>query len=94
MLHKDDEKSFNRAIYEFKQIQPDWEFAFDYNGTLPFSQYVQNLKDWSQGLNLPNGWVPNTYLVAVVGKDIVGRVSIRHTLNKNLKIYGGHLVME
>ncbi len=91
MLHKDDEKSFNQAIYEFKQKQPDWEFAFDYNESLPFSEYVKKLRNWSQGLDLPNDWVPNTYLVAVVGKDIVGRVSIRHKLNNYLEIYGGHI---
>jgi predicted acetyltransferase len=35
--------------------------------------------------------VPATFLVAVIGDQIVGRVSIRHELNDFLLNFGGHI---
>jgi predicted acetyltransferase len=35
--------------------------------------------------------VESTYLVAEVGSEIVGRASIRHTLNAELAAHGGHI---
>ncbi len=91
MLNENDEAAFNRAVSEFRQIQPVWEFAFEYDESQPFTAYVQKLKNWHQGKDLPYGWVPNTFLVAIVESEIVGRVSIRHSLNYYLETYGGHI---
>lgn len=43
------------------------------------------------GQDLPQGWVPNTFLVATVESVIVGRTSIRHALNDFLLAEGGHV---
>jgi predicted acetyltransferase len=49
------------------------------------------LDDHRRGVNLPDRWVPNTFLVADVAGTIVGRVSIRHVLNDALRRKGGHI---
>jgi len=46
------------------------------------------VQSWPRGLE---GFVPSSYLVAVVSGKIVGRVSIRHELNDFLRAYGGHI---
>jgi predicted acetyltransferase len=35
--------------------------------------------------------VPATFLVAHLGSDLVGRVSVRHELNAFLRDFGGHI---
>ncbi|MBF6207270.1 flavoprotein [Streptomyces gardneri] len=49
------------------------------------------LEDYRQGINLPDGIVMATNLVATVDDQIVGRTSIRHTLNDALLRRGGAL---
>jgi predicted acetyltransferase len=41
-------------------------------------------------VDVPAGWVPDTFLVADVAGAIAGRVSIRHQLNEELEREGGH----
>jgi ribosomal protein S18 acetylase RimI-like enzyme len=43
------------------------------------------------GVDLPDGRVPATFLVADVAGVIVGRVSVRHELNDRLSLVGGHI---
>lgn len=85
-----DEKAFKYALEDFKNKDPEWEFAFKYDDSMPFPDYVKKLERWSLGLDL-QGFVPNTYLVGVVENRIVGRVSIRHVLNDFLASVGGHV---
>ena len=35
--------------------------------------------------------MPTTFLVAVVGDDLVGRATLRHRLTEHLAIFGGHI---
>jgi len=56
-----------------------------------WSDYLRLLAAGRAGLNLPAGLVPNTFLVADVDGQIVGRVSIRHWLNEFLRTEGGHI---
>jgi predicted acetyltransferase len=86
-----DEISFRRAVDEFANEDPDWPFAFHFDASTDFAEYVRRLDDWSRGRQLPGNFVPNTFLVGVVGDAIVGRVSIRHELNDYLRRYGGHI---
>ena len=53
--------------------------------------YLKALHDHRCGLNLAEGRVPATFLVADVAGVIVGRASIRHELNDRLKQEGGHI---
>jgi predicted acetyltransferase len=56
-----------------------------------WSTYLKTLDDHRRGVNLPDGWIPGTFLVADVAGGIVGRTSIRHGLNDFLEREGGHI---
>lgn len=86
-----DEESFKNAIAEFAHETPPWQFAFGFDESLPFSEYVKTLDGHSRGVGVPAGFVPNTYFVGVVDGVIVGRLSLRHTLNDFLARIGGHI---
>lgn len=90
-LQTTDELAFRAAIAEFAEQQPDWQFAFQFEESPSFAAYVDRLHAWTRGERLDDGFVPNTYLVGVVGDQIVGRVSLRHELNDFLKRMGGHI---
>ena len=49
------------------------------------------LAEQERGENLPANHVPSTFLFAFSGTSIVGRVSIRHSLNPYLEQFGGHI---
>lgn len=66
-------------------------FLLDVDNVSSWSDYVQLMKDHRCGLNLRDGMVPATFLLAVVDGEIVGRVSIRHELNEYLFNVGGHI---
>jgi predicted acetyltransferase len=87
----EDEFSFRRAIEEFERETPPWQFAFGFDGSLPFSDYLALLDGYSRGVGVPDHFVPNTYFVGVVDETIVGRLSLRHTLNESLARIGGHI---
>ncbi len=54
-------------------------------------QVIPKLLDNSQGINLPNGYVPDTYFFLWDDKNIVGLFKIRHYLNDFLKQGPGHI---
>ncbi|HUW02448.1 MAG TPA: GNAT family N-acetyltransferase [Acidimicrobiales bacterium] len=94
MLHVDDEASLVEAQDDMAREGFPFAFTLDdpaYVFGAPFDAYVANLVAASEGRSVKEGWVPNTFLVAVDGDDIVGRVSIRHALNEFLASEGGHI---
>ena len=66
-------------------------FLHYYKVGMPFSRYLEVLVEQERGINLPPNHVPSTFLFAFVGPRIVGRVSIRHSLNAFLERVGGHI---
>lgn len=62
-----------------------------YHDDMTFPRYLEVLKEREQGINLPFNHVPSTFLFAFVGSRIVGRVSIRHSLNEFLHRIGGNI---
>jgi predicted acetyltransferase len=58
---------------------------------MPFDRYIETLENYERGVGLPTGYVPTTFLFAFVSGRIVGRTSIRHTLNEFLHRVGGHI---
>ena len=58
---------------------------------MDWETYVKALEGYRAGINLPERFVPSSFLVADVDGEIVGRASIRHRLNDWLKNYGGHI---
>lgn len=57
---------------------------------LAWPDYLRRLAEIEAGERL-DGFVPATFLVAEAGGVIVGRTSIRHRLNADLAVYGGHI---
>ncbi len=88
-LRPDDEAAFLTAHRELgAEGHP---FGFGVDPRVPWDTYLKTLDDHRQGIGLPEGRVPATFLVADVGGEIVGRSSIRHALNDVLEREGGHI---
>lgn len=68
-----------------------FEFLPLWRPSWPWSDYVAFLKALARGEDLPDGWVPTTFLVGEVGEEIVGRISFRHSLSPGLLEWGGHI---
>jgi predicted acetyltransferase len=69
----------------------NFPFLLGYEPPQSWSDYVRKLDERTRGRNLASGWVPSTFLLAVVRNDIAGRASIRHSLNEYLATAGGHI---
>lgn len=63
---------------------------FDGDGT-DFESYIEAVNQYSSGRDLPADKVQDTFLIAEVDGDVIGRISIRHALNDFLFKYGGHI---
>ncbi len=87
----EDEVSFRRAVAEFKNEVSSFEFAFEYDESISFADYVKKINGWPLGKGLPDSFVPNTFLVGIVDGQVVGRISIRHCLTDFLERIGGHV---
>ena len=66
-------------------------FLLDYTEGENWDGYVKIRQENQRGRELPYGWVPSALLAAVVGDELVGRVSVRYELNDWLSAYGGHI---
>jgi len=86
-LRLDDEAAFRAA----HQVMAAEGFTFGFDPATQWRTYLKTLQDHRCGLNLAEGRVPATFLVADVADVIVGRASIRHELNDRLKQEGGHI---
>ncbi len=69
----------------------NFDFAFGLGSDSSWLEYVEHLNDLRRATQLPEPWVPATFLLAFVGDDLVGRTSIRHRLNDFLLAAGGHI---
>lgn len=66
-------------------------FLLDLDRAESFADYLALLERQRRGEDDHPGRVPGTFLVAEVGGELVGRVSIRHELNDQLRREGGHI---
>ena len=66
-------------------------FLHYYEEGMPLARYLELLEQHARGESLPPDHVPSTFLFAFDGARIVGRVTIRHTLNEFLLRIGGHI---
>ena len=75
-----------------RELEADaFDFAIGLRPDTSWSAYVEQLDLVRRATQLPAPWVPATFLLAVVGDDVVGRTSIRHGLNDYLLAAGGHI---
>jgi predicted acetyltransferase len=57
-----------------------------------FTSYIRQLRDQSQGRDLPTGYVPMTAFWLVKNNQIIlGESRLRHSLTPALEAYGGHI---
>ena len=69
--------------------QEGFEFLFEPEPGAAWPAYCRRLESQRLGVDLPEGRVPATFLVAEAEGQLVGRVSIRHELNAYLTEVGG-----
>ena len=62
--------------------------------TSDFAAFVQHLLDDEDRSRLPPHLVPQTTYWLVAGDEFVGRASLRHELNDQLRLIGGHIGYE
>ncbi len=79
-----------RAAHE-ELAADDFTFLLAWEPDQPWARYLERMRDMRQGIGLRYDWVPSSFLAADVGGELVGRVSIRHELNRWLVNYGGHI---
>lgn len=88
-LTDDDEPAARAAHAEL--AHDGFEFLLDEHDGEPWANYVLRRNLHAHGIGLPEGFVPETFLLAFAEGELVGRVSIRHTLNDFLVQVGGHI---
>lgn len=71
--------------------QENVSFAHGWREGMAWPDYLAKLERTRLGVGLAADRVPATFLVADVKGTIVGRASIRHTLNDQLRYLGGHI---
>ena len=85
----DEEHEF---LHAHRATSPDTPyFLHFYEEGMPLDRYLERLAGYERGVDLPPNHVPGTFLFAFLRERIVGRVSIRHTLNDFLRRVGGHI---
>lgn len=84
-----DENAFVVANAAWKE--PNFIFVSAYEPNMEFENFLRVLEDFHLGRNLPTGRVQDTVMFGFLGREIVGRLSVRHTLNDFLMKVGGHI---
>jgi predicted acetyltransferase len=85
-----DEGALRLAHEELDQDKSN--FLLDgYEPGMNFHSYLERVNNSALGIDLFPDRVPSTFLVLEISGEIVGRVSIRHSLNDWLAKYGGHV---
>lgn len=89
-LTVDDEKAFHIMLDEWDDSS-GFNFLFGLVSDLSFEKFLSLMEDLKQGKNLLPSEVPTTSLYAFVDDAIVGKVSIRHSLNPHFEKTAGHI---
>lgn len=56
-----------------------------------FDAMIQSLEDASNGIDLRDGWVPDSTFWLIDDGKVIGVVNIRHSLTEYLRNAGGHI---
>ncbi|MBK7890634.1 MAG: GNAT family N-acetyltransferase [Bdellovibrionales bacterium] len=89
-LAEGDEFAFIQGAKLWSEDDLSW-YAFDWQPGQPFAEYLARLRRNTAGLELPEGFVPNTMFYGFVDGQIVGRLHVRHRLSEALRRRGGHV---
>jgi predicted acetyltransferase len=88
-LRAGDEEEFLRAHRATSPGYPS--FLHNYQEGMPFGRYLEVLEEQRRGIGLSPGQVPSVFLFAFASERIVGRVSIRPSLDARFERVGGHV---
>lgn len=69
----------------------NFDFLLGYEAGMDWSSFLRRTENLRLGIEVPTAFVPATFLVAEDQGRIIGRVSIRHSLNHYLRTVGGHI---
>ena len=84
--------SYLAAVEEAKnEVNPFLTTIAKPKDNQPFEEFVKGKTQQSQGLNLPEGWVPATELWLIDNDELIGTVNIRHFLTDHLLQLGGNI---
>lgn len=87
LVYKD---SFLEALKEF-QTEGKNIYLHTTEPIEDFDTLLLKIKEKEEGINLPEGWVPQTELWLVENGKFIGWVKIRYQLSENLLKQGGHI---
>lgn len=90
-LTEQDETAFLRVLKEHTQFCARWKWNATYDNKRSFKDFLQLLKTREEGRYLPQGIVPDIFLIGFVDGVIVGRLTVRKRLTSSLQTYGGHI---
>ena len=89
-LTNDDEAAFFEGMKHWSEEDLDW-YTFAWKPGMSYSEMMIILDKERRGVDLAPNRVPHTMLYAFVEGKIIGRLSIRHSLNEGLRRRGGHI---
>ncbi len=89
-LTLDDEDAFLAGVIEWGGEDPAWH-SFAWKEGMSHADHIRILENEYEGENMREGWVPHTMLYGFLDGITIGRCSVRHCLNENLRIRGGHV---
>jgi predicted acetyltransferase len=89
-LTVNDEKAFFEGMKLWSEADRSW-YTFAWKPGMSYQEMLTILNDERLGRNLALGRVAHTMLYAFLDGQIIGRVSIRHSLNDFLLRRGGHI---
>lgn len=89
-LTANDEYAFFAGMKEWSEQDLGW-YTFSWKPGMTFSEMLEILRTEHLGINIHPERVPHTMLYGFADGVIVGRVSVRHTLNERLARRGGHI---
>lgn len=85
-----DESAFMAGFKDWVGESPHW-YSFAWTDSMTYSEMLTILAKERSGVDLAPGRVPHSMLYGFLNGEIIGRVSVRHTLNENLRKRGGHI---
>ena len=85
-----DEEAFFQGLLEWRGEDIAW-YTFTWKQGMSYQTMLEILRKEKKGIDLAPNKVPHTMLYAFIEGKIVGRLSVRHELNENLKKRGGHI---
>ncbi len=89
-LEPGDGAAFLKGLQAWEGEDPDWH-TFVWEEGMSHDEHLGILEKQFAGIDLEEGKVPHTMLYGFSEGQIVGRCSVRHTLNDFLKKRGGHI---